>query len=211
MTKRPNAFATAIALSLGLTLSACGDTPNNRTLYSANQPVVERRNFTLDLTPNGDGLSIPEQRRLAGWFETMDLRYGDRIGLDGNVSAATRDAVGAIAGRHGLLISEGAPVTEGLVQPGMVRVVVTRSRASVPNCPDWSDKLSANFNNSTSDGYGCAVNGNLAAMIADPEHLLKGAEDAGNTQVMTSNKAVAAYRAKAATAGTVTAVSSGSN
>lgn len=209
MTQRQSAFAAAIVLSLGL--SACGDMPNNRSLNSVNQPVVERRNFSLDLTPTGQGLSIPEQQRLAGWFETMDLRYGDRIGLDGQVNSGVRDAIATLAGRHGLLLSEGAPVTEGFVQPGMVRVVVTRSRAYVPNCPDWSDKFATNLSNGASDNYGCAVNGNIAAMIADPEHLLKGAEDTGGTQVMSSNKAVAAYRDKAAAAGTTAAVSSRSN
>ncbi|OYW45555.1 MAG: pilus assembly protein CpaD [Sphingomonadales bacterium 32-68-7] len=209
--RRPSAFAAALAISLGLTLSGCGDMPNNRSLNSTNQPLVERRNLTLDLTPSGQGLSIPEQQRLAGWFDTMDLRYGDRIALDGQVSAAARDTVAALAGRHGLLLSEGAPVTEGFVRPGMIRVVVTRSRAFVPNCPDWSDKYATNLTNSASDNYGCSVNGNIAAMVADPEHLLKGAEDAGATQVMTSNKAIAAFREKAATAGQTTTVSSQSN
>ncbi len=43
------------------------------------------------------------------------------------------------------------------------------------------------------------------------EPATKGAEDAGSSQVMTSNKAIAAYRDKAATAGTTTTVSSRSN
>lgn len=198
MTKRHTApLAAAIALSLGLALSGCGDLPNNRSLNSVKQPLVEHRNFTLDLATSGDTLSIPEQRRLADWFETMNLRYGDRIALDGQAGAGVRNAVGAIAGRSGMLLSDGAPVTEGFVQPGTVRVVVTRSRAFVEGCPDWSDRFSVNLDNHTSDGFGCAVNGNLAAMIADPEHLLHGAALSGGSVVTSSTKAIDAYREKA--------------
>ena len=204
------AIAAAIALSLGLGLSACGDTPNNRSLYSVKQPVVERANYTLDLASGAGGLPVQEQQRLAEWFETMNLRYGDRVAIDGAVASdAVREDVAALASRHGLLLSEGAPVTNGFVDPGMVRVVVTRSRAYVPGCPDWTDKMASNLDNSTADGFGCAVNGNLAAMVADPQHLLHGAEGTGETTVMSSTKAIETYREQKPTgAGGLPAVSS---
>ena len=191
------AIAAAIALSLGLSLSACGDTPNNRSLYSVKQPVVERSNYTLDLAAGAGGLTLPEQQRLTEWFDTMNLRYGDRVAIDSAVaSEAVHDDVAAIAARHGILLAEGAPITEGFVDPGKVRVVVTRSRAHVPGCPDWSDHLASNLDNATADGFGCAVNGNLAAMVADPQHLLHGAEGTGETVVMSSTKAIQTYRAQ---------------
>jgi len=189
------AVSTAIAVSLGLALAGCGDTPNNRSLYSVKQPVVERQTYTLDLTASAAGLSVPEQQRLADWFETLDLRYGDRVALDSPLpNEAVKEDVAAIAGRHGLLLSDGAPLTAGQLQPGTVRVVVTRSVAHVPGCPDWSDKFASNLDNATSDGFGCAVNSNLAAMVADPEHLLHGAEGTGETVVMSSTKAIQTYR-----------------
>jgi pilus assembly protein CpaD len=189
------AVAAAIALSLGLT--ACGDHPDNRSLYSVKQPVVERANYTIDLNSGAGGLPVPEQQRLAEWFEAMDLRFGDRVAIDGTVASdAVREDVAALTARHGLLLSEGAPVTDGFVDPGKVRVVVTRSRAHVPGCPDWSDRFASNTENATSDGYGCAINGNLAAMVADPQHLLHGAEGTGETVVMSSTKAIQTYRAQ---------------
>jgi len=192
-----SAAAVAIALSLGVSLSACADHPNNRTLYSVKQPVVERANYTIDLAAGAGGLVVTEQQRLAAWFETMDLRYGDRIAIDGALASdAVREDIAAIAGRHGLLLSDGAPVTQGYVDPGNVRVVVTRSRAHVPGCPDWSDRYGGTLGNNTSDDYGCAVNTNIAAMVADPEHLLHGAEGTGETVVMSSTKAIETYRAQ---------------
>ena len=191
----PKTFGAALALSLGLTLAGCGGIATNASLESIHQPVVERVNYTLDITAGPSGLSYPEQSRLAGWFEAMDLRYGDRISIDDPLqSEATRAAVVQLAARHGLVVSDEAPATATNVSAGYARIIVTRSKATVPGCPDWSAKNDFNPNNATSTNYGCAVNSNLAAMVADPEHLLKGATSDSSTVVMSSNKAIGAYR-----------------
>lgn len=186
------AIAPALTLALGIGLSGCA---TERGLESVHQPVVSRNNFTLDVATYGGSLSLPEQRRLAGWFDALDLRYGDRVSVDDpGQSPATREAVAAIAARHGLLVNDQAPVTAGLVAPGMVRVVVSRSTATVPECPNWKSKSDVNLNNATYSNYGCATNSNLAAMVADPEHLLHGATGTGETVVMSSSKAISSYR-----------------
>ena len=186
------ALAPALALTLGIGLSGCA---TNRGLESLNQPVVSRTNYTLDVASYGGGVPLPEQRRLAGWFETLDLRYGDRISVDDpGADGAIREAIAAIAARYGLLVGEDAPVTTGQIAPGTVRVVVSRSSATVPNCPNWQSKSDTNLNNATYSNYGCAVNSNLAVMVADPEHLLHGAKGSGETVVMSSSKAIDSYR-----------------
>ncbi|HEX7780853.1 MAG TPA: CpaD family pilus assembly protein, partial [Vicinamibacterales bacterium] len=171
------AGAALLAISLASSLGGCAGLTanNNNTLESIHQPVVERQNYTLDVATGHGGLSLPEQRRLAGWFDAMDLRYGDRISIDDPLnSGATRSAVEAIAARYGILISDGAPVTAGYVNAGTARIVVTRSVASVPGCSDWSKNSENSLMNETSTNFGCAVNGNLAAMIANPEDLVRG-------------------------------------
>lgn len=195
------AASAAIALSLGLALSACNSTVGtNRSLDSIKQPVVERSTYAIDLSASSAGLPIAEQGRLADWFDSMNLRYGDRIGIDdAATSAAVSEDIASIAARYGLLVSDGAPITEGYIDPGKVRVVVTRSRAYVPGCPDWSDQQAEHSQNSTAPGFGCAINGNMAAMIADPEHLLRGAAGTGETVIMSSTKAIRAYREQAPT------------
>ena len=55
----------------------------------------------------------------------------------------------------------------------------------------WSPVLLANF--------GCTQQKNLAAMVANPEHLIKGAEGTGETTIMSSNKAIDSYRTQAPT------------
>ena len=187
------AACTAIALSLGLVVSGC-NTPGtmNRSLNSVKQPVVEHSTFALDLSADSSGLPVPEQRRLADWFQAMNVSYGDRIAVDdASGNPEVRDDVARIAGRHGLLVSDGAPITNGDVT---ARVVVTRSRAFVPNCPDWSTHLADYGTNTTSAGFGCSINGNLAVMVADPEHLIHGASGTGDTVIMSSTKAIETYR-----------------
>lgn len=205
----------ALALSVGLALSGCNTlaaphTPINRSLDSVKEPVVEQQTFALDLAGGPGGLPISEQRRLTGWFDSMSLGYGDRVSIDdASASPALHDDVAKIAGRYGLLISDGAPVTQGYVDPGKVRVVISRSRAYVPGCPDWSEHTSDYGVNVTTQGFGCAVNGNLAAMVADPQQLLHGAPGTGDTVIMSSTKAIDTYReAKPTGAGGLPAVSS---
>ena len=194
MTNSKRLFAGAVSLSLGLALSACGGMADNRSLYSTKQPVVERTSYTFDVRSGASGLNVTEEQRLAGWFESMDLGYGDRVSIEDPMrSPSTKAAVASLAARHGILVSEGAPVTAGFVQPGNARVVITRSTASVPGCPDWSAKSDMNYKNATSPGYGCANNGNLAAMVANPEDLVSGQRGDGTTVIRTSNKAIQGY------------------
>ena len=185
----------AIALALGLSLASCGGMPTNNTLYSTKQPVVKRDSFSMDVDTISSGLPVTEQARLNGWFEAMDLRYGDRVAVeDPGSNPAVTNAVNELAGRYGLIVSDTAPTTAGFLQPGQARVVITRSSAEVPGCPDWSAKSDMNYLNATSPGYGCSINGNMAAMIADSQDLLEGKK--GNTEdiVNTGSRAINAYR-----------------
>lgn len=201
-----------LALALGLGLAGCGGMPTNASLNSTKQPVVERTNFTFDVNTNASGLPISEQQRLNGWFETMDLGYGDRVAIENpGQNPAVMNAIRDLAARYGLMINDVAPVTAGMIQPGQARVVITRSSASVPGCPDWSANSDMNYTNGTSPNFGCAVNSNFAAMVADPQDLLEGKQGSGETVIATSNKAIATFREAAPTgaAGLMDASASG--
>ncbi|WP_417622651.1 CpaD family pilus assembly protein [Parasphingorhabdus sp.] len=188
----------ALITALGLSVAACGSTTANRSVYSERQPVVSKTNFVLDLSAGNGGLSSSEQNRLSGWFDALDLGYGDRVSIDDpsySASPVAKTAVEAIVASYGLLISETAPVTEGNVPAGQMRVVVTRASASVPGCPDYSYRSHTDFQARTSENYGCGTNSTLAAMIADPEDLVRGQNADGEDQSRAS-KAIRAYRDK---------------
>lgn len=182
-------------LALFLALAGCGGMPRNRGLESLHQPVVERRTYTLDLASGAGGLPFTEQQRLDGWFEALELGTGDRVAIDDPAGdPATREIVAALAARRGVLVGGLAPPTAGEVLPGTARVVISRTVAHVPGCPDWSAKSDVNLANATYPNFGCAVHANLAAMVADPEDLLRGAADRGTTVGMSASKAIESYR-----------------
>ncbi|WP_375289546.1 CpaD family pilus assembly protein [Qipengyuania sp.] len=187
-------LASAIGLSLAFGLTACGGMPTNRTVYSVHQPVVERSSMALDVTTSPDGLPLYEQRRVASWFETMDLDYGDRVSVDdpsGNEDA--RAAVALLAGRYGIMLADGSPIPSAEIAPGQARIIITRSRASVPGCPDWSASSDSTLGNGLSANYGCATNSNLAAMVANPEDLIKGQKGSPDTYIDTSKTTIDTY------------------
>ena len=187
-----------IAAGFSITLAGCGSLGTNTSMYSAHQPVVQRTNYAIDVNVDGGDMPVAEQRRMGEWFDAMQLGYGDRVSVDygsGYVNMAAQRVVTAAAGDRGVLISDTAPVTVGEVAPGTIRVVVTRSKASVPSCPDWSTQSDSNFNSSNHSNYGCSTNSNLAAMVADPEDLVRG-RDSKKLNSNSGTKAVNAHRAK---------------
>jgi len=184
---------TPLLLAPALLLGACGT--YNGGLESVYQPVVERSDHVLDLQTAGQGLAAGEEQRLAGWLGSMGLRYGDRIAVDdGAGGSVARAEVAAQASRYGLLLSDQAPVTVGQIAPGTVRVVLTRMTASVPNCPDFSRVYTPDFSQSTTSNFGCAVNSNVAAMVADPADLVRGAPGSPTADPATAAKSIGALR-----------------
>lgn len=180
-------------IGLAFALSACGTV--NRGLESVHQPVVQRSDYVIDLNAAGDRLTPGEYARLDGWFNTIGLSYGDRVAIDDPTGASQgRSDVTELLSRRGLIITEAAPVTAGALAPGVVRVVVSRSSASVPGCSDWSRPAIGEFSGSTMSNYGCALNGALAAMIADPLDLVNGRSGSGPADPASSAKAIRTYR-----------------
>lgn len=80
----------------------------------------------------------------------------------------------------------------GLVSPH--QPVVSAAGATVPGCPDWSDSKLP-MSEGQSSNYGCATAMNLAAMIADPNDLVRGRTDssAGSDPAL-ATRALKAWR-----------------
>ena len=191
-----------VLIAIGSALTGCtaglGDIPD-RGVAAVNVPVVTTANFVFDAAAPGGALAPGEGERLNAWFSTLGLGYGDSIFVDGGNSYAARNQVAAIAGNYGMMVQAGAPITAGAIAPGSVRVVVARRRAEVPGCPNWSVPSQPNFANRSMSNYGCGVNADLAAQIANPEDLLHGREGGAIADAMTGAKAVLMYRQAAPT------------
>ncbi|MCP1470598.1 pilus assembly protein CpaD [Sphingobium sp. OAS761] len=184
---------------LALPLTACVTDSPNRSMESVHQPVVSYASYTYDVQAGpGDTLTAPEARRLDDWFTSIDLGYGDQVAIvsDGYYGPALRDGIANVAARRGLLVGEDSSAAAGVAPQGSVRLIVRRATASVPGCPDWRSKVETDPSLGTSSNYGCATNGNLAAMIANPEDLVRGQVSDSELRVATSNRAISTYREK---------------
>ena len=197
---RLTTFAALIAVGLGA--GGCALAPNemhagnNPSVYSLHQPVVQRTDFVFDVEASPQGVPTAELARLDGWFSSIDLRYGDRIAIDaphGYDYPAARADVARVAGKYGLLLAETAPVTTGVVQPGTVRIVASRATASVPGCPLWDDP-GVVATTATATNYGCALNSNVAAMVANPDDLVLGQGGSVEGSARTASRAIRTYR-----------------
>lgn len=179
-------------LSPALLLGGCMGT-ENRGLVSVHQPVVSRQDFVMDVRTSGGRLAPGEQARLNGWLGSMRLGYGDKVSVDDPaVDRGTRDDVAETVASYGLLLSGDRPVTGAPVTPGTARVLVSRMRAAVPGCPDFSRDSSVEYDQNTSSNFGCATNAGLAAMIAQPEDLVHGT-GTDVTDTRRSVKAITAF------------------
>ena len=191
----------ALAL-LALPLAAC-ETSVNRSVESIHQPVVSYTSYTFDVMSGRDGnLPSYEARRLNDWFASINLSYGDQIAIvtdSGTYSPGLRDGIADLVARHGLLVGEDSSAAAGAAPDGTVRLIVRRASAKVPGCPDWSTKSETDPELGTSSNFGCGVNSNLAAMVANPEDLVRGQTSDSELRTATSNRAIATYREKVPT------------
>jgi len=196
----------AAVSALGLSIAGCAasqprvlNARSNYSVYSVHQPVVEHTNYVLDLRVDGDRVSEAELNRFAAWLHSIDARYGDRITIDeprGYASAGARTDVGRVASDFGLLLTDAsAPVTEGDVAPGTIRIVASRASARVEGCPNYTNP-GIDSPVRTDSNYGCATNANLAAMIANPDDLVHGQEGNGRESAQVAGRAVGSYRTR---------------
>jgi len=183
------------ALAPAMLMAGCMGT-QNRGLESVHQPVVSRADYAIDLAVRGGSLATGERQRLTGWFNAMQLSFGDHIAIDDPAYEApgARSDVAGVVGGYGLLLADEAAVATAPVAPGTIRVVVSRMRASVPGCPDWSRDSSHEFDSNSSSNFGCATNASLAAMVARPGDLVRGQQGTGMLDNAMSTKAIDAYR-----------------
>lgn len=182
-------FIPLLIVASGTLVTGCmGSDPREsfRGHDSPYQPVVSQSHYVLDVAVSNGGIAAGEMNRTKGWFDSIGLRYGDQITVDdsnGFGGSAVRNQVANLTGHYGLIPSTNpAPLTPGNVQPGMVRIVVSRASAVVEGCPNWDDPI-VGRTRPGAPNYGCATNSALAQMIADPNDLVRGrsAPDTGHS------------------------------
>lgn len=188
---------------LALPLAACETDHPNRSVDSVHQPVVSHTAFTYDVQAGPDGSLTPsEARRLDDWLVSIGIGYGDQVAMATDAtsySPSLREGIADVIARHGMLVGEDSSAAAGTAPQGNVRLIVRRASARVPGCPDWSLKTETDTNLGAGSNFGCGVNSNFAAMVANPEDLVRGQSTDSDLRTATSNRAISTYRDKTPT------------
>lgn len=197
--KAPFAITLLAAIALAVPAHAKDERDKpNRGMEPVNQPVVQRTDYVFDAEADRyEGIAPQESLRLAQWFDALDLGYGDRVSIAGSApyrGSNVTSAIADIVGRYGLLLGGEAPATVGEAPAGAIRIVVSRASASVPGCPNFKGRAEADYSGGLSYNYGCAINSNLAAMVADPIDLVEGRGSRSALVGATSGRAIKAFR-----------------
>jgi pilus assembly protein CpaD len=174
-----------IGLVIGLGLGVCGcatRTPislgEEPRSESAKGIEVVEATHRLTLTFAGEDLAPrpprPREEDLDALLSSGDVGEGDRVRIErgvGVLADARARAVAATLRRGGVKVEilemAGTPELE-------LHVLISRSEATVMGCPDWSDVTGDGPLNALPRDFGCAVAGDLAAMISDPHDLITG-------------------------------------
>jgi pilus assembly protein CpaD len=174
----------------------------NRSVDSIHQPVVSNAAYLYDLPDTGAGMTRDDAIRFDGWLNALNVGYGDRIALAGSyeyASPALRADIDALLARRGMFVGRDTSAEAGTPPSGAVRLILRKTTAFVPGCPDWHDTGENNGMAAISTNYGCGVNSNLAAMVADPQDLVRGQSNNSILRSATSANAIKTYREKTPT------------
>jgi pilus assembly protein CpaD len=164
-----------VVLSLTLGLAACA------AEYSKSEAPAQLRvdgadsRRELAFAAGSAYLSPSELRKLDGWVLGGSIRPADRVEI-------------AAAGPPGLAEQLAAAISRELLRYGVVTqalardtvpanhaiVSIGRYAVTLPDCPNWSQSLAADFTNAVSSNYGCATATNLGLMVASPADLVGG-------------------------------------
>ena len=142
-----------------------------------NHPIsVEPSYKSLKLNFAPSGLSTTDAAQLRAFVRDYSAHGNGSIAVNAPVNADQHgagqwfaDQINAlgVSRDHILVTSHDAPANNMQAEINFVAY-----QARLAACGDWSENLSVTFENSTARNFGCAVQQNIAAMVADPRDLM---------------------------------------
>ena len=179
-------FRTAAVLSV-LVAGSCSVANDGMTISedgARNHPItVEPSYRDLKIQYNGgDGMSSDDAIKFDAFLSDYRTHGNGSLGISVANGAAAHNAITYFAERAAQsgISRDKILVSTHDVSNGDMRVDVSyiAYKASADSCGDWSEDLAFTVENQTSKNFGCAVQHNIAAQVADPRDLL-GPREAG--------------------------------
>jgi len=174
----PLRFIAAAAL---IAMGSCASTPDTHPGMTmadgaVNHPIMVEPSYrALKLNWN-NGLSQPEDVQFSAFVSDYLARGNGSIAVSAPATLGGQQMAGWFAARINamgvsrekiLIASHDAP--EGDMR---VEINYVTYQARTDKCGDWSDNLAFTLMNDTPKNFGCAVQQNIAAMVADPRDLM---------------------------------------
>lgn len=179
-------FRTAAVLSL-LVAGSCSAVNDGATISedgARNHPITVEPSYR-DLKvqfAGGEGMSADDAIKFDAFLNDYRTHGNGSLGISVANGAAAHNAITYFAERAAAsgISRDKILVSTHDVANGDTRVDVSyiAYKASADSCGDWSEDLSFTMENQTSKNFGCAVQHNIAAQVADPRDLL-GPREAG--------------------------------
>lgn len=183
MTKLMNLLRSASVASILLAGSCAAPTSDGTDLSqdgAFNHPIAVEPHYQAIKLP----FSAPEAGLMpddAARFDSFVAQYLERGNGAISVSVpAGRDATAAIGYFAERLASSGVPRADILVGTreaangdNRIEIGYVGYIARADGCGDWSKSLADTADNGTSPNFGCAIQHNIAAQVADPRDLIE--------------------------------------
>jgi pilus assembly protein CpaD len=146
---------------------------------AANHPIMVEpsyRALKLDWAPSVGGLVPAEQTQFDAFVSDYLAHGNGSIAISAPAAMGAQDVAQWFAAHiNAMGVSrEKILIASHDAAPGDLRVEVNyvSYQARTDKCGDWSENLAFTLDNSTPKNFGCSVQQNIAAMVADPRDLL---------------------------------------
>ena len=179
---KPDYFLRAAALGAILMAGSCSTTDPNSMISldgARNHPIMVEpsyRDLKVRFVGGADGMNAEDAIKFDSFLADYRLHGNGSLGIsvpNGPASRAAITYLGERAAATGISRDKILVSTRDAAN-GDARVDVTyiAYTAHTAPCGDWSENESFTMDNTTPKRFGCSVQQNIAAMVADPRDLL---------------------------------------
>jgi pilus assembly protein CpaD len=191
-----NTFRLASLLAV-LLASSCAEPPQQDAQPrvfedgAMNHPISAEPVYRSLKLANSQTLSSNDDAALSAFVEEYMARGNGKVSISVPPGPNSEHIITAVAERvadlgvarsHIMVGSQDATATDGKVEVGYIAY-----EARIEPCGDWSDNAADTFDNTPMPNFGCSVQHNIAAELADPRDISqpRGHESSDATRRMT--------------------------
>ncbi len=179
---KPEYFLRGVALATILIAGSCSTTDPNSVVWedgARNHPILVEpayRDLKIQFAGGADGMSSDDAIKFDNFLADYRAHGNGSLGISVPNGPASRAAItyfGERAAATGISRDK-ILVSTREVANGDTRIDVTyiAYTARTQACGDWSENDAFTLDNKTPKRFGCSIQQNIAAMVADPRDLL---------------------------------------